>query len=180
MDIRRDRCRKLDESRAWGYFSPDLRDFCAVVAVTSRSSFALPSSDRTRDWKSSYSPATPDVRMDRRGGQEPSSPAAEEHTSRAGLAYASLSGITGSHVTVKSRGGYDRVALEQSRFREDTVGKREPRSSQLSSAKSNRCWTAVRSVGAASPPTAAGAPASRRSRLPRNPCRDRYPPSTCR
>lgn len=36
MDVRRDRCRKPDGSRARDYFALDLKDFCEVVAITSR------------------------------------------------------------------------------------------------------------------------------------------------
>lgn len=36
MDVRRDRCRKPDGSRSRDYFALDLKDFCEVVAVTSR------------------------------------------------------------------------------------------------------------------------------------------------
>jgi ADP-ribose diphosphatase len=36
MDVRRDRCRKPQESRARDYFALDLKDFCEVLAVTSR------------------------------------------------------------------------------------------------------------------------------------------------
>jgi len=36
MDVRRDRCRKPEGSRARDYFALDLKDFCAVVAVTPR------------------------------------------------------------------------------------------------------------------------------------------------
>ena len=36
MDVRRDRCRQPDGSRARDYFALDLKDFCEVVAVTPR------------------------------------------------------------------------------------------------------------------------------------------------
>jgi len=36
MDVRRDRCRKPDGSRSRDYFALDLKDFCEVVAITSR------------------------------------------------------------------------------------------------------------------------------------------------